>query len=143
MRKGFTLIELLVVIAIIGLLASVVLIGLGPSQRSGRDARRVADLRQVQTALELHFQSNGSYPADDGVTFGTGSVAGQKLPNDPNSDSGKVYYYKLGTGSNTYTLGAQLEDASNKIMSSSIVDTSVSFNSTTCGLTGMFCVGIR
>ncbi len=61
-EKGFTLIELLVVIAIIGLLASVVLLALGSARAKARDAKRVADARQVSSALELYYNDNGGYP---------------------------------------------------------------------------------
>ncbi|PIT91375.1 hypothetical protein COU17_01105 [Candidatus Kaiserbacteria bacterium CG10_big_fil_rev_8_21_14_0_10_49_17] len=60
--RGFTLIELLVVIAIIGLLSSVVLASLNSARAKARDARRVSDLKQLQLALELYYDSNGSYP---------------------------------------------------------------------------------
>ena len=59
---GFTLIELLVVIAIIGLLASVVLVSLNGARIKGRDVKRVADLKQIRTALELYLSDNGQYP---------------------------------------------------------------------------------
>ena len=61
-QKGFTLIELLVVIAIIGLLASVVLLALGSARSKSRDAKRVADARQISSAMELFFNDNNSYP---------------------------------------------------------------------------------
>ena len=61
-NKGFTLIELLVVIAIIGILSSVVLASLNSARRKSRDARRVADIKQIQLALELYFDANGEYP---------------------------------------------------------------------------------
>jgi prepilin-type N-terminal cleavage/methylation domain-containing protein len=61
-QKGFTLIELLVVIAIIGLLASVVLLALNSARAKSRDAKRVADVRQLASAMELYFNDNNSYP---------------------------------------------------------------------------------
>jgi prepilin-type N-terminal cleavage/methylation domain-containing protein len=59
---GFTLIELLVVIAIIGLLASIILASLNTARQKGRDARRVADLKEIQLALELYYDANSGYP---------------------------------------------------------------------------------
>ena len=61
-KRGFTLIELLVVIAIIALLSSVVLASLNTARSKARDAKRLADLRQVQNALELYRNDNGQYP---------------------------------------------------------------------------------
>jgi prepilin-type N-terminal cleavage/methylation domain-containing protein len=61
-QKGFTLIELLVVIAIIGLLASVVLLSLNSARAKSRDAKRLADVRQIASAMELYFNDSGAYP---------------------------------------------------------------------------------
>ena len=58
-NKGFTLIELLVVIAIIGLLASIILVSLNSARSKARDAKRKADLYQLQTALEEYINDNG------------------------------------------------------------------------------------
>ncbi len=128
-RSGFTLIEMLIVVAIIGILAGAVLVGLGPVQRQGRDSRRIADLRQVQNALELYYNKCGYYPgaaqaASPCGAFSqinswaslsaavTGSTLGvNKVPNDPSS--GRNYFYGTnGTGS-SYAIGATLEDVNN------------------------------
>ncbi len=61
-RDGFTLIELLVVISVIALLASVILVALNNSRQKARDARRLADVRQLSTALEMFFNDKSSYP---------------------------------------------------------------------------------
>ena len=70
--RGFTLIELLVVIAIIGLLASLSMIALNSAREKSRNSRRVSDMKQVQTALEMRFNDVHSYPDD--ITFGDDQI---------------------------------------------------------------------
>lgn len=113
-KKGFTLIELLIVVAVIGILASVVLVGLGPIQKQGRDARRISDLKQIQNGLELYYNKNGNYPTAQWSAFDNSSLTGagigvSNVPTDPTS--GKFYYYS--SDGTSYCLGAQLEDINN------------------------------
>ena len=61
-QKGFTLIEMVVVIAVMGVLMGVAFRGFGTIQANSRDTRRIADLRNVQTQLELYFLRCGHYP---------------------------------------------------------------------------------
>lgn len=62
-KKGFTLIELLVVIAIIGLLSTLAVVALSSARTKARDSKRVADMKQVQTAMELYYNTNSAYPS--------------------------------------------------------------------------------
>ena len=73
-NKGFTLIELLVVIAIIGLLSTLAVVALNSARQKSRDSKRVADVKQIQTALELYFADANGYPTSaSAIELGTGS----------------------------------------------------------------------
>jgi len=107
-NKGFTLIELLVVIAIIGLLSTLAVVALNSARSKSRDAKRVADIKQVQTALELYYNDNDGYPvADTWVAMDT-ALATQMptVPTNP-SPNGTAYTY-VGTAS-SYTITFTLE----------------------------------
>ncbi len=71
-QKGFTLIELLVVIAIIGVLSTMAVVALGSARMKSRDAKRVSDMRQIMSALELYYNDAGGYPT---TLTTTGSIA--------------------------------------------------------------------
>jgi prepilin-type N-terminal cleavage/methylation domain-containing protein len=88
-KRGFTLIELLVVIAIIGILASIVLASLNTARSKGRDAKRVADAKSLQSALELYYDSNNSYPlALSSLTSGNYISV---IPSDPGAYTYNYY----------------------------------------------------
>ena len=127
-NKGFTLIELLVVIAIIGVLASIVLASLNSARRKSRDARRIVDVKQIQLALELYFDGQGSqYPAasatcDASTSYGLEALttAGYipQVPRDPTASPNCYEYAAASTGSRTtYHIGATIEDTSNPALS--------------------------
>ena len=117
--KGFTLIELLVVIAIIGILASIVLASLDSARKKGRDARRIADIKQLQLALELYYDSCNAFPGAlvNGIAgsacsglVGPGYIS--VIPTDPGNNV--IYaYVPLAVSSlatcQSYVLGATLE----------------------------------
>lgn len=69
-KSGFTLIELLVVIAIIGLLSTLSILALNQARARARDAKRVSDVRQIQTAVEMYYNAAGHYPPSDDVKPG-------------------------------------------------------------------------
>ncbi len=76
-QSGFTLIELLVVIAIVGLLSSIVLTSLSTVRKKARDTKRIADLRQINSAMELYIDENGHAPylGEDYRCFSPGNEA--------------------------------------------------------------------
>jgi len=49
-------------VAIIGLLATISVVALNNARAKARDTKRVADIKQIQTALEMYFNDAGSYP---------------------------------------------------------------------------------
>jgi prepilin-type N-terminal cleavage/methylation domain-containing protein len=65
-QKGFTLIELLVVIAIIGLLSTLAVVSLNSARQKARDARREADVKLINNAIQLYVQENNSAPTSAG-----------------------------------------------------------------------------
>lgn len=117
-KKGFTLIELLVVIAIIGLLSTLAVVALGSAREKARDSKRLSDIKQVQTALELYYTDQGSYPTESVTLGATGAVCLDAtgfadtctdaymglVPADPGSNA--YTYVSDGT---TYTINAALE----------------------------------
>jgi type II secretion system protein G len=123
--RGFTLIELLVVVSIIGIIAAVVFANVNEGGAQARDAERQADLRNLQSALELYKNRYGRYPdgcqgADawswqSGVgsdcPSGTQYIVGlapefiRALPVDPKpAGNGTGYAYRVNTDGSVYKL---------------------------------------
>ncbi|MSU73655.1 prepilin-type N-terminal cleavage/methylation domain-containing protein [Candidatus Kaiserbacteria bacterium] len=121
-KKGFTLIELLVVIAIIGILSSIVLASLNSARKKGRDARRVADIKQIQLALELYYDAHSNYPTS--AQYAANLVSEgfiSAVPVDPLSILSYAYEaIGSGTTCSSYHLGAKLETTGHSALSADI-----------------------
>ncbi len=65
---GFSLIELMVVIVIIGLLTTIVVVNVLPSQDRAMVEKARADVRLIETALELYKLDTRRYPTlEEGI----------------------------------------------------------------------------
>ena len=62
MKSGFSLIEILVVIIIISILASVVTVNIMDKPDEARIAQTKAQVRELQTALQMYKTEQGNYP---------------------------------------------------------------------------------
>ncbi len=98
-QRGFTLIELLVVVAIIGLLTSVISVSLVRQRIKTRDTKRITDMKQFKTGLDLYFTHANGYPSAGawsvGSTLTCDSIEIMRISNDP---AAPLYNY-------TYTPG--------------------------------------
>ncbi|MDD4412254.1 MAG: type II secretion system protein [Patescibacteria group bacterium] len=118
-QTGFTLIELLVVIVIVGILATLTTVALSTARVKARDAKRISDIKQMQTALELYYNEENTYPPTSALDVGKALVGAQsgktfmgKIPAGPNT--GETYTYAQINGGTSYTLGYTLEKPVNE-----------------------------
>jgi type II secretion system protein G len=137
-KKGFTLIELLVVIAIIGLLSTLAVVSLNSARQKSRDAKRVSDIKQVQTALEMYFTDQNKYPVQATAALVLGGATSSCLGTAGFSAAcaGDVNVYMPvvpadpGPGTNTYSYG---------ITDGTSYTISFTLESGVAGLTGRTC----
>jgi general secretion pathway protein G len=61
-EDGFTLIELLIVIVVLGVLAGIVVFGVGTFKADSETAAKKADCKTVSVAAEAWNAKNGNYP---------------------------------------------------------------------------------
>src|SRR3954454_4038146 len=61
--EGFTLIELLIVIVVLGILAGIVVFGVGTFKSDSEAAAKAADCKTVSVAAEAYNAKTGAYPA--------------------------------------------------------------------------------
>lgn len=142
MKKAFTLVELLVVATIIAILTSITLVEFGVAKSKSRDSKRVADVAQIQLAIQLYFNRCNQYPnmsGSNGVTSvdinsSVGCPTGismnsflNQIPTPPSGDYGStaytLYRYHVHTTNgvnDNYYLMAKLENPTNNVFDNSI-----------------------
>lgn len=110
MKRGFTLIEILISIAIIAILTAIGIVSYTSISKRSRDAKRMGDVEQIRSALEMYRSDNGKYPAVNVSGFGvvtnlnTDLIGGGYMPSIP-SDPQTTYPYKIVATNNDITSG--------------------------------------
>lgn len=123
---GFTLIELLVAIVIIGIIATLTTLALTSARANARDVRRISDLKQIASALELYYADNNSYPTliTGGNTLvnpnDNSKVYMKKIPSDPSTSTSYAYY----GSSSRFTLRTTIEKSVDNIPVGPVIVTS-------------------
>lgn len=62
-NRAYTLVEVIVVIGIIAVLTTLVYASLNGAKAQNRDQKKVADISNIQLALEMYFNRNRQYPS--------------------------------------------------------------------------------
>lgn len=113
-NKGFSFVELLVTITIIAVITAVGVVSYSQVSKRSRDSRRVSDLEQFRSALELYKSDNSYYPSGGcggatctyvAATTGLAIlVTDGYMPSIPTDPQGNEYSYQANTqsGSNYY-----------------------------------------
>jgi prepilin-type N-terminal cleavage/methylation domain-containing protein len=136
-QQGFTLIELLVVIAIIGILSTLAVVALNSARQRSRDAKRVSDIRQIQTAVELGYSEVGNYPVATSLVLGgptakvlcnnagaskfqadttnCGTIYMGLVPSNPTPNGADYTFTNSASTSSSYSISFNLEGATGQL----------------------------
>jgi len=85
---GFTLIELLIVIVVLGILAAIVVFGVGTFRQDATDAAKAANCKTVNVAAEAYNAKVGNYPATLSLLLPGGATPKGYLKSAPAGMSG-------------------------------------------------------
>ncbi len=132
-KRGFTLVELLVTCALLAVIAAVILFGLVNARNQSKDARAMADIKQIQRVVEIYYDQNGTYPTPTCATSGgwyrsDKNASGEcwivlqstlgswlpKLPVHPDNTGNYVYAYKPQNGGAGYCIATIFKVISNQ-----------------------------
>ncbi|MFH0840685.1 MAG: prepilin-type N-terminal cleavage/methylation domain-containing protein [bacterium] len=144
-KKGFTMIELLVVILVVGILTSLAAVALNNVRLKSRDAKRLADMNILQTALEQYKMDESSYPLaitagnaligpNSGITYLL-SVPTNPSPRTDGSCSNTDYIYTQDDSGASYHISFCLADASNELVAGNntlVPNAMLAVDSSTC-----------
>ena len=120
--QGFTVVEAMIAVGIIGIMAAIIMTAFNTARIKARDAHRVGDIKQIQSALELYFGSRvpQEYPPASPLCDATHAYGMEELvrrgfmiavPRDPSLvPDCYLYTAEEFPPRSVYHLGAILED---------------------------------
>src|SRR5581483_1035774 len=99
---------------------SIVTVSLVGARAKGRDAKRVADIRNIQLSLETYYNDNGFYPTSIYSASSIGPAFSPNylttVPTDPNNGNYRYSSYNVNGSTNCtssgpirYHIGASME----------------------------------
>lgn len=99
--RGFTLIEILIAVAIIAILTAIGIVSYSSVNKRSRDAKRIGDLEQIRSALEMYRSDYGFYPSVNTGPFSSDYVSalsdtlvtGMYIPSLPTDPQPTVHTY--------------------------------------------------
>jgi len=98
-EEGFTLIELMIAIVIIGILATIAVPVYSNAVQESKISKAKADLRTLESAIEIYFIEKGEYPKEEKLEDSLSSYL-KSLPKDPWANSS--YEYELNEDGTQY-----------------------------------------
>lgn len=99
-----------VLIPVVGILSSVVLASFNSAREKGRDAIRVADVKQLQLGLELYYDAYGTYPQT------SSELVPEFLEGIPVDPTTNIPYSYATCSATSYHIGASLETQSSALL---------------------------
>jgi prepilin-type N-terminal cleavage/methylation domain-containing protein len=69
-QPGFTIVELLIVVVVIAILAAVTIVSYNGIQARAKVSASIAEIKSVNSAIQLYHAENGVYPSTGGVWNG-------------------------------------------------------------------------
>ncbi len=67
--------EILTIVLVVGIISTLAAVAVNTARSKQRDATRLSQVRQLQSALEDHFGNANTYPVGDGLPLGDAAVS--------------------------------------------------------------------
>ena len=109
-EKGFTLVEVMIVVIILAILGGIAMLSFGGLDKQAKDARVMADMRVIATALKGYKAATGAFPTTlEGLAILTTTLAPytaliDSIPDDPYAAVTIKYGYDGDTDPNKVTI---------------------------------------